>query len=193
MLDGQLTSIRPIIEEDIDTLFQWYSDQEVNLWATGAWPLNTLLNKEQLAERFLTETTDIRSYAILAEDEQFIGVIGFREFNIPARSAALFIVLGAKTHWDRGYGSDAMITFLHFLFRQWNLHRISLETWDGNHRAIKTYEKAGFAIEGRQREAYFVLGRYHDAILMGLLQDEFFALHGKTRLYSGTQNHSEHK
>ena len=88
-------------------------------------------------------------------------------------------MIGNKTYWGKGYGTDALVTFLRFLFAQWNFHRISLDTWDENIRAIKAYQKVGFKLEGRQREARFVLGNYHDAILMGLLREEFFALHGK--------------
>ncbi|EGW41605.1 GNAT family protein [Desulfosporosinus sp. OT] len=179
MLKGQKTWIRPIEEDDIDLLYQWYNDQEVNLWSSGAWPLNTLQTKDQIAEKFLDGAPDTYRYAILDENKLLIGTTGFKEVNIPGRSATLYVVIGNKSYWGKGYGSDALITFVRFLFNQWNFHRISLDTWDENLRAIKAYEKVGFKIEGRQREARFVLGTYHDAILMGLLREEFFALHSK--------------
>ncbi|MDR3599157.1 MAG: GNAT family protein [Desulfosporosinus sp.] len=179
MLKGQKILIRPIEEDDLDLLYQWYNDQEVNLWSSGAWPLNTLMSKDQIAVKFLDGSPDTCQYAILAENDLLIGTTGFKEVNIPSRSAILSIVIGNKTYWGKGYGSDALITFVRFLFTQWNFHRISLDTWDENIRAIKAYEKVGFKIEGRQREARFVLGNYHDAILMGLLREEFLALHGK--------------
>ena len=178
MLKGLKTSIRPIEEEDLDTMQQWYNDQEVNLWSSGAWPLNTMLNKDQIAVKFLDGSPDTNRYVILDQNDLLIGTIGFKEINIPCRTATLFIVLGNKAYWGKGYGTDSLITFARYLFTQWNFHRISLDTWDGNIRAIKAYEKVGFKIEGRQREARFVLGNYHDAILMGLLQNEFLALHG---------------
>jgi RimJ/RimL family protein N-acetyltransferase len=181
MLKGHKTWIRPIEEDDTDTLYQWYNDQEVNYWSSGAWPLNTLLSKDQIAVKFLDGLPDTYTYAILNENHELIGIIGFREVNIPAQSASLFIVIGNKAYWGKGYGTDSVITFLHFLFAQWNFHRISLDTWDENFRAIRAYEKAGFKIEGRQRDARFVLGAYHDAILMGLLRDEFFAIFGKIK------------
>lgn len=179
MLKGHKTFIRPLEEDDLDILYQWYNDQEVNYWSSGAWPLNTLQSKEQLAVKFLDGSPDTYSYAILDENSEHIGVIGFKEVNMPGRSCAIFIVIGNKKYWGKSYGTDALITFIRFLFGQWNFHRISLDTWEQNIRAIKAYEKAGFKIEGRQREARFVLGNYHDAILMGLLRDEFYALHGK--------------
>ena len=179
MLKGLKTWIRPIEEDDIDLIYRWYNDQEVNLWSSGAWPLNTLQSKDQIAEKFLDGSPDTYRYAILDENELLIGTTGFKELNIPGRSATLYVVIGNKAYWGKGYGSDALITFVRFLFTQWNFHRISLDTWDENIRAIKAYEKVGFKIEGRQREARFVLGNYHDSILMGLLREEFLALHGK--------------
>ncbi|HBV86999.1 MAG TPA: GNAT family N-acetyltransferase [Desulfosporosinus sp.] len=178
MLKGQKTAIRPVEEDDIDELYEWYNDPDVNLWSSGAWPLNSLLSKDQIAVKFLDESPDIYRYSILDDNKQLIGTIGFKEVNIPARSAAIYVVIGKKSYWGKGYGTDALIVFARFLFTQWNLHRISLDTWDENTRAIKSYEKVGFKIEGRQREARYVLGNYHDAILMGLLRDEFLALHG---------------
>lgn len=178
MLHGLKTSVRPVEEDDIDEIYQWYNDQEVNLWSTGAWPLNTLLNKEQISIKFLDDSSDGYRYSILDENNHLIGTIGFKELNIPSRSATLFVVIGNKSFWGKGYGTDALIVFARYLFTQWNLHRISLDTWDGNLRAIKAYEKVGFKIEGRLREARYVLGSYHDAILMGLLKSEFLIIHG---------------
>lgn len=179
MLQGLKTSIRSVEEDDIDIVYQWYNDQEINLWSSGAWPINTLLSKDQIAVKFLDGAPDVYRYSILEENSRLIGTIGFKELNIPSRSASLYIVIGDKSYWGKGYGTDALIVFVRFLFTQWNLHRITLDTWDENIRAIRAYEKVGFIIEGRQREARYVYGSYHDSILMGLLRSEFLALHGK--------------
>jgi RimJ/RimL family protein N-acetyltransferase len=54
-----------------------------------------------------------------------------------------------------------------------NLHRVELEVFDYNSRAIRCYEKCGFKLEGRRREAMFRDGRYHDALIMAILREEF--------------------
>lgn len=172
MLNGHKTVIRPLEEEDIEAFYQWYNDPEVNYWSSGAWPLNTLLSREEMQNQYFDDLDEHR-YAILNLDEEIIGTIGFREVNIPARSATVFIVIGEKQYWGQGYGTDALKTFLQFLFHQWNFHRISLDTWDGNIRAIKAYQKLGFICEGKLREARFVQGEYRDALILGLLSSEF--------------------
>ncbi len=173
MLHGKKISIRPLEEDDIEGICNWYNDQEYNLWSSGAWPLNTLKNKEEIAQKFLDQSDGEHRYAILNEDLEIIGSLGFRNHNIPARSAVVYINIGLKNYWGKGYGTEALTVFVNFLFSQWNFHRLSLDTWDGNTRAIRTYEKVGFKIEGKQREACYVLGEYRDAILMGLLKREF--------------------
>lgn len=54
-----------------------------------------------------------------------------------------------------------------------NLHRIELNVFDYNERAIRCYEKVGFQREGVQRDALFYNHQYHDSILMSVLHHEY--------------------
>ena len=53
-----------------------------------------------------------------------------------------------------------------------NLRRIHLQAIASNSGAIRAYEKAGFAVEGRLREHAYVRGTYEDIVLMGFLRSE---------------------
>ncbi len=177
MLQGKKTFLRPLELDDIPIFYQWYNDQNINYWANAAWPLSTMLSEEEIEERFFTPQKDGSRYLILNEEQKPIGTVGYRDVNLPARSAVLFIVIGESDYWNRGYGTDALKVLIDYLFYQWNFHRLSLDLWDGNLRALKAYEKLGFKVEGRLRQARFVLGEYRDGILMGLLRDEYIAHH----------------
>jgi len=65
-------------------------------------------------------------------------------------------------------------------FEEKNLHRIHLRVYDYNERGQKSYVKLGFSEEGRQRQAHFRHGAWHDVVMMAILADEFFAQHGRT-------------
>ena len=173
MLKGQKTFLRPLEAEDIPLYQQWYNDQDVSYWANAAWPLCTMLSEVEVEERFFVSSPTSRRFTILDENMEPIGTTGFRDHNVPARSAVLFISIGEQEYWGRGYGTDALRVLIDYLFLQWNFHRLSLDTWDGNLRALRSYEKLGFQVEGRLREARYVLGKYHDAILLSLLRDEY--------------------
>ncbi|MDR2737053.1 MAG: GNAT family N-acetyltransferase [Gracilibacteraceae bacterium] len=164
MITGKNTSIRPLEPEDIDTLYTWHLDPEFSFWLSGSWPERMLMRREDVEQIFYVE--DPYRYAILNESRDIIGTIGFDQHNIPARSARLFLGIGDKTHWNQGYGTDALLTFSRYLFEQWNLHRLSLETWAGNLKALRCYEKAGFQREGVLKDAYYIKGSYNDGIIL---------------------------
>lgn len=56
---------------------------------------------------------------------------------------------------------------MNFCFQHLNLHRIYLHVFESNKRAIRCYEKAGFAIEGTLRDHHFAKGKYEDVLIMG--------------------------
>jgi RimJ/RimL family protein N-acetyltransferase len=75
----------------------------------------------------------------------------------------------------RGIGGAAVRAVVSLGFRELNLHRIHLSVLADNARAIRCYEKAGFRVEGRLREAVFKSGERRDVILMALLRPQFEA------------------
>ena len=83
------------------------------------------------------------------------------------------IVIGDKAQWGKGYGTDTMRTLVGWGFGELNLHRIALQVYDDNARAVHCYEKVGFKTEGRLRESNFHNGRYRDTLIMALLRAEW--------------------
>ena len=53
------------------------------------------------------------------------------------------------------------------------LHRIALFVFEFNERAIRTYRRCGFVIEGRSRESIFRDGRWWDEIAMSVLESDW--------------------
>jgi RimJ/RimL family protein N-acetyltransferase len=83
------------------------------------------------------------------------------------------------TSFGKGYGSEAMRLMLDYGFGILNLHRIELDVFAFNERAIRAYEKLGFQKEGIKRDCLFYEYEYHDAIIMSILADEFKQIHRK--------------
>ena len=61
---------------------------------------------------------------------------------------------------------------LRYGFDTVGLHRISLKVFDFNPRARRVYQKCGFRLEGRKRDALLAGGRWHDAIIMAILETD---------------------
>ena len=66
-----------------------------------------------------------------------------------------------------------MKLLLQYGFSTLNLNRIALEVYDSNSRAVRTYEKAGFVLEGRKRQAAYRHGKYSDVLIMSVLRSEW--------------------
>ena len=94
--------------------------------------------------------------------------------KLPQRSATVAIQLGGD-HVGKGAGSEALGLAVGFGFRELGFNRIQLDVFAYNSRAIRAYEKVGFVIEGRRRQAMFHDGEFHDDLVMAILFDDWKA------------------
>ena len=115
-------------------------------------------------------------FSIFALDSQkVIGfiVLGPLEWN--HGNSWVAIGIGEPDYWGKGYGTEAMQLALRYAFTELNLHRVSLDVFGYNRRAIRSYEKAGFVLEGVQRKIVQREGQRWDVHFMGVLQEDWLA------------------
>ena len=107
------------------------------------------------------------------EDDRLIGFIGLFDLLMHQGEALVAIALGEREYWGNGYGTDAMTVMLGYAFSELNLRKVGLIVFEYNPRAIRSYEKAGFILEGRVRGAILRDGRRWDWLYMGVLREEW--------------------
>jgi len=112
-------------------------------------------------------------------DHRMIGGIGLEAINHASGHAWLSVGIGEREYWGKHYGSEAIELILDYAFLWLNLHRISLNVFEYNSRGIHAYEKIGFTVEGRKREALLRDGRRWDILYMGILKDEWLMIKKK--------------
>lgn len=177
MLEGNLVSLRAMETEDLEDVLRWVNDREVTLWLTSLrYPMARKDEKKWLDDAPANSFADGVRLAIETKDGKHIGGINLHRTNPEDRKAGLGIMIGEKDHWSNGYGTDAVLILLKLAFDEMNLHRVWLQVFPENERAIACYLKCGFREEGRLRQEVFQDGRYYDVIVMGVLKDEFAAL-----------------
>jgi len=106
-------------------------------------------------------------------DDRLIGGIGLDGIYWTHGDCFVGIGIGNREDWGKGYGTDAMKIILRYAFIELNLHRVSLDVFEYNPRGVRSYEKAGFVVEGRQRGVILREGRRWDMIFMGILREEW--------------------
>ena len=180
MLEGKLVRLRPLELTDLEREYRWFNDQDVigNLSAFR-YPVSMAYEERWLRERPPIDFANGMMLAIETRDGVHIGNTGLYDVRAEDSKAGLAIAIGEKDCWSNGYGSDAIVTLLRFAFYEMNLHRVWLTVLEYNERAIACYRKCGFQEEARLRQDIYRHGRYWDFIEMGILRDEFDALHGQ--------------
>jgi RimJ/RimL family protein N-acetyltransferase len=75
----------------------------------------------------------------------------------------------------KGYGSEAINWALEYAFHRAGLHRVKIGAFEWNKGAVRLYEKLGFKLEGRAREACWHEGKFWDMVEFGMLEGEWRA------------------
>ena len=134
--------------------------------------------KDEVVRFFLSCIDDPDRYDFLLLDPagRVIGESVLNEIDWEARCANFRICIFRSEDCGQGIGSWAVRTTRDFAFEALKLHRLELDVFSFNPRAIRAYEKAGFRREGVRREAVRDGDRYGDDILMAILEDEWRAV-----------------
>lgn len=170
--------LRPHVASDAADHVRWRNDAEVAFWATAGdvrfWPVAAACVDRWFADKL--PQMDPRSDGVFAVDlldGRHIGMVDYRDVDPVTRSATVGVTIGEKDLWGQGYGSEALRLLVGYLFNHLNLHRVQLDTWSGNERAMRSFARAGFTEEGRLRDAVWGPGRYFDSVVMGVLRSEW--------------------
>lgn len=177
ILRGERVYLRPAERGDLELFVRWLADAEVKRHLSIRSPMSQAMEDKWFDQMVEHQGRDRYHFVIcLLPDGRPIGATDLREINLEDGRAAFGILIGEKTEWNRGYGTDALYAICDFGFGQLRLERIELDVFADNKRAQRSYEKAGFIREGTLRHAHYGDGRFLDVERMALLRDEWQAL-----------------
>ncbi len=127
-------------------------------------------------ERWLATRQDHHDRAdwaiVRLTDEAFLGEAVLLDLDPQNESASYRIWLAGPELFGRGYGTEVTRLVVHYALDGIGLHRLGLEVFDVNPRARRVYEKCGFILEGRLRDALLWQGKRQDTLLMAILRGD---------------------
>lgn len=137
MLSGKLVRLRPIELTDRDRYFEWINDPEVAEFLAARW-LYSVAQEQSYVENATLQTRppDLKLAIDTIEEPRHIGSINLHAFDYEDRRATLGIMIGDKSCWSRGLGTDAILTILRYGFEELNLNRVDLTCDERNGRGI---------------------------------------------------------
>lgn len=111
---------------------------------------------------------------ILKSNNQLIGNCGVRMNKAGDFEANIGYEL-APQHWNYGYATEAAHAIVDFGFQHFGVHRIWADCVADNVGSAHVLEKLGMKLEGRLREKDYFKGRWWDALIFAILEEEWVA------------------
>lgn len=170
--------LRPFDITDVDAYYPSLFEPEMRK-QTGTQASFVRSQVEKYVESLAQDDSRLNLLIALQNTDEIIGDVALMDMHAKNRSAHIRIAIDQPAHQGKGYGSEALLLMLDYGFGIANLHRIELDVFAFNERAIHTYEKLGFQREGVKRDMLYYNHQYHDAILMSILEHEFREKHLK--------------
>jgi diamine N-acetyltransferase len=178
VIPGSRVRLRAMEKLDLPRFQEWLNDPEVTDGLATSLPISAAdeekwfadVTERQAEERPLS--IDVRD----GHEWKLVGNTVLFHLEWTSRSAEFGIFIGDKSEWNKGYGTEVLGLILKHAFETLNLNRVYLRVFATNPRARRSYEKAGFMLEGTLRQAMFRHGRYIDVHVMSILRSEWQAL-----------------
>ncbi len=182
LVEGQMTRLRPAAwgfsEEELRRRYRWSLDDVLQYWSGTIPGARTFAQFENtVRERDWPRDGKRVSYGILTKHNELVGMVSCYNLGARDKSGELGVYLGEKQYWGQGLGTDAVIAFLHHLFRDLGLEAVYLHTYASNERARRSYVRVGFQVTEKRRRFSPRVG-YHEEVKMTITRRDFERLHG---------------
>ena len=173
MPDTPAALLRSRTDADLDVLFSIAADlntwEERNPWAPA--PLTRERFDARLARAAESDAPEDAVSFVIDVDGTAVGTASLFDFDSFARHAEAGISLVPDAR-GRGIGTAAITRLIEFGLVSPQPPSNSSPGDRVEHRRDPWYEKAGFVVEGPQRQHAWVRGAYEDIVLMGILRSK---------------------
>lgn len=165
--------LRPLVDDDAETLFNIFSDQEVmKYFNTPPWAsLDEAYDVIRSSRNKMERQESITLGLVLKHTNELIGQCMLFSYEPESLRAELGFGI-ARQHWGNGYIPEAGEALLQYGFATLGLRRVEAEIDPENIASAKTLERLGFTREGLLRQRWQVNGVISDSALYGLLASD---------------------
>jgi diamine N-acetyltransferase len=176
MYCGELTRLRTLRREDIDSLLRYYNTVELRQYTGVPLPRSRSEMELWLVSASGTDPWN-DGHLTLAVDErrtkELLGIARLEDIRRPHSRARFGLSIYSPAQRERGFGTDAARVMLWIAFNVLGLHSVYLDTMEDNERAIHVFSEVGFKRVGVMRETEFMLGQYKGLLYMDILREDF--------------------
>lgn len=130
---------------------------------------------EEYCRSVMTSKNEVFLAVLAADTRAFIGTVRAHQINWFSRVTDVGILIGDRSYWGKGIGTNALALFCDYLFNRLSMRRLTCGMMANNQGMVRVFEKLGFQREGLLRGQNLFENSYVDHILMGCMREEFIA------------------
>ena len=172
-LTGGRVVLRSLMPGDLTAWYAWFNDGEVTgAMNKGIFP-NTFEAQSDYLGHLMASNTDLQLAITSKEESRLVGVIGIHKIEWLHKRGDISLVIGDRQAWRKGYGTEAIELMVRHGFERMNLHKITAGMWSSNEGSRRSFEKAGFVLEGTLKENYFRDDGYQDEYRYGIFRRDW--------------------
>jgi RimJ/RimL family protein N-acetyltransferase len=174
IVDGDGLRLRRASDADADFIVGLLTDDDVEPFLAASRPRD----RESVLEEIRASQAEPREsgvFVIEIQDGDGWARAGLMEFSLANRRSRIANLGGLAVHPDfrgRRLADEAARLFQRHLIFDLDFHRLQLECYGFNDRAIRHAERVGFVREGVKRKAYHRHGEWVDGILFSLIRED---------------------
>ena len=168
----QMIRLRPLEIKDAPYMLEWMHDPETRKYFQRDMGSTTAEEAERFCasagEQGKPEEGGSLHFAIVDEADEYLGTISLKSISLQNRNAEYAISV-RKCAQGSGAAAEATRLLLEKAFGEYGLHRVYLNVFSDNLRAIRFYEKCGFSYEGEFAEHICHEGKYQSLKWFGMV------------------------
>jgi diamine N-acetyltransferase len=167
---GRLVRLRAFEPRDAEAYRVWINDPEIGRLIDRAGPVTPAEHEVWYHDLIASESAAV--FAVdRATDQKFIGLVWLYEIHTRHRRAEVRIVIGDRSCWGGGYGTEALRLVVQIAFGPLRLEKLWADVLAANPRAVAAFERAGFRREGLLAGDRFQGAGRVDVVRLGLLRE----------------------
>ena len=171
MIAGEHVILRAFERDDAERCYRWMNDPNVVRTLKSRYPI-AFQNELEWLERAMQPSVTERHFAIERRDDRaHIGNASIHDIDWVSRTGWFGLFIGDPSAWNRGFGTDSILTLVRFAFDEMNLGKLRVNVFDYNDRARHVLLTHGFVQEGRLVRDFYRDGEYHDLVILSVFRD----------------------
>jgi [ribosomal protein S5]-alanine N-acetyltransferase len=171
-IDGDRIYLRDVRASDATPRYvAWLADPDVNRYLETRFQHHSQADIVRYIEAMRKAADAVFLAIVRRADDVHLGNLRLGEIDRYHKTATVALLIGEKTAWGQGYGSEAIALAGRYAFDALGLRKLTARVYANNLGSLQAFLNAGWTREGMQLQQFVSDGEVVDGIWLGCSRD----------------------